>query len=68
MEPARLRALHGDAFDRYLREVPALLPRWRPWPGSTAQRWSAARTLANREHWMIVALAAVVAFLSWRAY
>jgi protein-S-isoprenylcysteine O-methyltransferase Ste14 len=68
VEPERLRQLHGDAYERYFREVPALLPMLAAWEGAAAGRWSGERALRNREHWMVVGLAAVVAFLLWRAY
>jgi protein-S-isoprenylcysteine O-methyltransferase Ste14 len=68
VEPARLRALHGEAYERYRREVPSLLPRPTPWPPAAAGRWSAARALGNREHWMVAALAGIAAWLLWRAY
>jgi protein-S-isoprenylcysteine O-methyltransferase Ste14 len=68
VEPGRLRQFHGDAYERYYRAVPALLPVRGAWEGAAAGRWSAARALRNREHWMVVGLAAVLAFLLWRAY
>lgn len=68
VEPDRLRHLYGDAYERYYREVPALLPVRGAWNRGAPGRWSAARARRNREHWMVVGLAAVVAFLLWRAY
>lgn len=68
VEPARLRELHGEAFDRYFRAVPALFPRWSPYAAGSAGGWSSDRMLRNREHWMIVGLALVFLFLLWRAY
>jgi protein-S-isoprenylcysteine O-methyltransferase Ste14 len=67
VEPARLAALHGERYERYRREVPALWPRPTPWPGSAAGSWSRERFLANREHWMVVGLTLVTALLLWRA-
>ena len=68
VEPARLRALHGEAFDAYFRSVPPLLPRLSPYPAAEQRCWSLAQALDNREHWMIVALAGIVVFLAWRAW
>jgi protein-S-isoprenylcysteine O-methyltransferase Ste14 len=68
VEPARLRQLHGEAFDRYFRQVPALFPRWTPYEAGAAGGWSSDRMLRNREHWMIVGLLVVFLFLLFRAY
>ena len=68
VEPARLREFHGEAFDRYFREVPALFPRLSPYEAGSAGGWSSDRMLRNREHWMIVGLSLVFLFLLWRAY
>jgi protein-S-isoprenylcysteine O-methyltransferase Ste14 len=67
VEPARLRELHGAKFDAYRKSVPSLLPRFTPYPGAEPQAWSLGQALANREHWMLIALTAIVAFLGWRA-
>jgi hypothetical protein len=68
VEPARLAQVHGEAFERYRREVPALFPTLRPYSGAESPGWSSERMLRNREHWMVVALAAVSLFLLWKAY
>jgi protein-S-isoprenylcysteine O-methyltransferase Ste14 len=68
VEPARLRVLHGEAYERYQREVPALWPTTTPYHDPGRGRWSAARASGNREHWMIAGLLAVTLFLFWRAY
>lgn len=67
VEPARLLAVHGEAYARYRRSVPALLPTSRPYRGGHAARWTLGRCLANREHWMVVGLLAAAAFLLLRA-
>lgn len=67
VEPARLAALHGESFERYRREVPALWPRLRPYPAD-AGRWSAQRARLNREHWMIAGILTATLYLFWRAY
>lgn len=67
VEPARLGATHGQAYDAYRRAVPPLFPALRPWPGAGAGRWRRERMLRNREHWMIAGLLVVTALLTWRA-
>ena len=44
-EEEHLAKTFGPAFARYRGEVPGLIPRFRPWPGSgeTPFRWPAAR-------------------------
>lgn len=67
VEPARLREVHGEAYQRYFEAVPALFPALRPYPDAADGRWSTQRMIRNREYWMVVGLAAVSAFLAWRA-
>ncbi len=67
VEPARLSATHGEAFDRYFRAVPALFPAWKPYPDAIDRRWDFRRMRRNREHWMVVGLLLVTLFLLWRA-
>lgn len=68
VEPARLRELHGETYDRYHRAVPALFPTLTPYPESAATGWSSQRMLRNREHWMLTALIALSLFLLWVSY
>jgi protein-S-isoprenylcysteine O-methyltransferase Ste14 len=68
VEPARLRESHGECYERYHASVPALFPTMRPRSPADGHRWSAERCLANREHWMLAALLAAVAWLVLRAY
>jgi protein-S-isoprenylcysteine O-methyltransferase Ste14 len=67
VEPARLAHVHGEAYERYRRSVPALFPTLRPYPASSGSGWSSDRMLRNREHWMVVGLTVIVLFLLWRA-
>lgn len=67
VEPARLRELHGEAYDRYFEAVPALFPTLRPYPHPSSGRWSSQRMARNKEYWMVVGLTLVTAFLVWRA-
>jgi len=68
VEPARLRERHGEAFERYYRAVPALIPRLHPYPEGASAGWSSDRMLRNREHWMVIGVLAVSLTLLWRAY
>jgi protein-S-isoprenylcysteine O-methyltransferase Ste14 len=68
VEPARLRALHGDAYDRYFRAVPALIPTLKPYPNASNLGWSSDRMFRNREVWMVVGILAVSVFLLYRSH
>lgn len=68
VEPARLRQIHGEAYDRYFRAVPALFPTLRPFPDPNRIGWSSERLLRNREPWMVLGLALLTLFLLFRAY
>ena len=67
VEPARLSQVHGEAYDRYLRAVPALFPSLHPYSQGATTGWSSDRMLRNREHWMVLAILAVSLVLLWRA-
>jgi protein-S-isoprenylcysteine O-methyltransferase Ste14 len=67
VEPARLRAEHGEAYERYFRAVPALFPTLRPYRDFTPARWSSARMVHNREYFMVIGLLGITAYLLWRA-
>ena len=68
VEPARLREVHGAAYGRYFDAVPALFPSLRPYDQDGGRRWATARMLRNREHWMVLALTAIWAWLTYRAF
>jgi len=68
IEPARLRATHGDAYERYFDAIPALFPTLLPYAEISPAGWSSRRMLHNREHWMIVGLLLAALLLLWRAY
>lgn len=68
VEPARLRAVHGEAYDRYFRAVPALLPTFRPYASGSNLGWSSDRMIRNREVWMVAGIVAITLFLLWRSH
>jgi protein-S-isoprenylcysteine O-methyltransferase Ste14 len=68
VEPARLRELHGDAYDRYFKAVPALFPTLRPYPHASNLGWSSDRMLRNREVWMLVGLVVITFVLLRKAH
>ena len=68
VEPARLRAVHGEAYDRYFNGVPALFPTFRPYAYASNLGWSSDRMIRNREWWMVVGIVAITLFLLWRSH
>jgi len=68
IEPARLRETHGEAYDRYFRAVPALVPTLHPYPEGASTGWSSERMLQNREPWMVLTLLSVSLLLLWVSY
>jgi protein-S-isoprenylcysteine O-methyltransferase Ste14 len=68
VEPARLRAVHGETYDRYFRAVPALVPTLKPYASGSNLGWSSDRMFRNREVWMVAGILAVTLFLLWRSH
>jgi hypothetical protein len=68
VEPARLRAIHGDAYERYFRAVPALLPTFKPYANASNLGWSSDRMLRNREVWMVIGILAITVFMLRRSH
>jgi len=68
VEPARLREVHGEAYEHYFQSVPALFPATTAYPETPSTGWSSERLLRNREHWMIAGLLAVWLLLLWISY
>jgi len=68
VEPARLRAIHGEAYDRYFKAVPALFPTFSPYANASNLGWSSDRMFRNREAWMVVGIIAITLFLLWRSH
>ena len=67
VEPARLLALHGEAYRDYRRAVPALFPRLTPWSGARASPWRASRVRQNRELLTAFGVLALLLLLAVRA-
>jgi protein-S-isoprenylcysteine O-methyltransferase Ste14 len=68
VEPARLRAVHGERYERYRRSVPALFPTVPAYDEQVGDGWSVERMLRNREHWMLIGLLALGAWMVARLY
>lgn len=68
VEPARLRQVHGEAYDRYFSAVPALFPTLKPYAHASNLGWSSDRMLRNREVWMVVALVVITGALLWKSH
>ena len=68
LEPARLRQTHGEPYERYFKAVPALFPTLKPYPEGASIGWSSDRMLRNREHWMVIGLLVISAFMLWRSH
>ena len=66
VEGARLKLLHGEAWESYFQSVPVIFPRLRPY-GVNIRGWDMSRFKRNREHWMIVGVLAVSVFFLVRA-
>jgi len=68
VEPARLRAIHGEDYERYFRAVPALLPKFTPYAHASNLGWSSDRMLRNREVWMVIGIVAITVLLLRRSH
>jgi protein-S-isoprenylcysteine O-methyltransferase Ste14 len=68
VESARLRELHGEPYERYHDEVPALIPSVQPYRQGSSAGWSSDRMLRNREHWMVIGLVGLTLLMLARAH
>lgn len=68
VEPARLKAEHGEPYVRYFEAVPALFPTLHPYAQGSTSGWSSERMLRNREHWMVVGILVIWGLLLWKSY
>lgn len=66
IEPARLRKIHGEPYERYFAAVPALFPRLRPYPVDPG-RWKRSRWKANREGLTALGLSLLLLLFALRA-
>jgi len=63
-ETKRLERCFGQDYVRYRTHVRGLIPRLSPYPGRAKLRWSLATFWReNREQWLILAIALVVALM-----
>ena len=56
IEGDRLRRIYGEAYDRYEKSVPDMLPRLTPYRSGDDTRWTWAQTVDNSEHGTIMSL------------
>ena len=68
VEPNRLKAEHGEPYERYFEAVPALFPTLRPYEQGSTAGWSSERMMRNREHWMVVGILVISGLLLWKSY
>ena len=68
IEPARLRSVHGEDYERYFKAVPALIPNFRPYAHASNLGWSSDRMFRNREAWMVIGILAITVFLLRRSH
>jgi protein-S-isoprenylcysteine O-methyltransferase Ste14 len=67
VEGARLREIHGAAWEEYFTSVPILFPRLTP-VGRNLRAWDGVRMRRNREHWMLAGVALVTLLFALKAY
>ena len=56
IEGDRLRAIYGEAYTRYEKSVPDMIPRLTPYRSGDDWRWSWAQTVDNSEHGTVMSL------------
>jgi protein-S-isoprenylcysteine O-methyltransferase Ste14 len=66
VEGGRLARLHGEAYTRWARNVPEILPRLRPY-GANQRRWDPERFRENGEGLFVLFVSGVVAAFALRA-
>jgi len=68
IEGDRLRAIYGEAYTRYDKSVPDMLPRLTPYRSGDDTRWSWAQTVDNSEHGTIMSLGVGLALIVLRTW
>jgi len=66
-EAAHMRALFGDAYDKWAAQVPLFIPRITPYRNGPIRRFDPRRFLHHREYRALIGLAIVIAILSLKA-
>ncbi|MGH9867264.1 MAG: methyltransferase family protein [Candidatus Polarisedimenticolia bacterium] len=56
IEGDRLRAIYGDAYTRYEKSVPDMIPMLKPYRSGDPTRWTWEQTVDNSEHGTIMSL------------
>lgn len=68
-ETARLEKHHGERYAEYRRQVRSLIPRLRPYPGRSMNRWRLALFWReNREQWLMLAVVLLLVAMVLRGY
>ena len=65
VEGARLTKIHGDAYERYSRSVPLLIPSLKRYPGDRST-WSFRQMVRNQEPLVLLGLLVTLSFLYWK--
>jgi protein-S-isoprenylcysteine O-methyltransferase Ste14 len=68
VEGARLARHHGEAWERYFREMPILFPRLRRYSAAVPAPWRTERMLRNREYLMVLGVGIVCALFALKAW
>jgi protein-S-isoprenylcysteine O-methyltransferase Ste14 len=68
IEGDRLRAIYGDAYTRYEKSVPDMLPRFTPYRSGDTTRWTWAQTVDNSEHGTIMSMGVGLALILLRTW
>ncbi len=68
IEGDRLRAIYGDAYTRYEKSVPDMIPRVTPYRSGDDTRWTWQQTVDNSEHGTIMSLGVGLALMLLRTW
>jgi len=68
IEGDRLRAIYGDAYTRYEKSVPDMVPRLTPYRSGDDTRWTWKQTVDNSEHGTIMSLCVGLALMLLRTW
>jgi len=63
IEGNRLRQIYGEAYERYDKQVPDLIPRLTPYRGGDTTRFDATLVFDNSEHGTVISVALGIALI-----